>query len=109
MGGKKRSKFRSECLSGRNVRIRWQKTEAYPLADTAVVFFDLYFWERLGFDSDRYGTAVTASGVHFESLAIKFRQFACELWWIIGWLEVVPAIITSKSISGMILEGIKHE
>lgn len=109
MGSKKRSKFRSKCLSGRNARTKWQKTETYPLADTAVVLFDLYFWERLGFDSDRYGTAVTASGVSFESLAIKFRRFACELWWIIGWLEVVPVIITSKSISGMILEGLKHE
>ena len=94
MGYKKRSKFRSKCLSGRNVGTRWQKTEAYPLADTTVVFFYLYFWERLGFDSDRYGAAVTGSGVYFESLAIKFRQFACELWWIIGWLEVVPVIIT---------------
>jgi hypothetical protein len=37
--------------------------KTYPLADTAVVLFDLYFWERLGLDSERDGTTMTASSI----------------------------------------------
>jgi hypothetical protein len=39
--------------------------KTYPLADAAVVLFDLYFWERLGLDSDRDGTTMTASSIDF--------------------------------------------
>lgn len=46
--------------------------KTYPLADTAVILFDLYVWKRLGFDSESYGTAVTASSVYFKSVAFKF-------------------------------------
>ena len=73
--------------------------ETYSLADAAVVLFDLYFWERLGFDSEGHGAAVTASGVYFEALAFKFGQFTRKLRWIIGWLVSIPAIMTSSSIN----------
>lgn len=59
--------------SGPNVGTRWQKTETYPLANTAVVLFDFYFWERLGLDSKSHGAAMTASSVYFESLAFELR------------------------------------
>lgn len=82
-----------------NVRTRNQIIKTYSLADTAVVLFDLYFWKWLGLDSDRYGTAVTASGVYFESLPFKFWQFTDKLRWVIGWLVFIPAIMTSQSIN----------
>jgi hypothetical protein len=71
----------------------------YPLADTAVVLFDLYFCKWFGFDSDCYGTAVTASGIYFETLAFKIWQFTSKLRWVIGWPVDSPAITTSQSIN----------
>lgn len=69
--------------------------ETYPLTDAAVVFFDLYFWERLRFDRESNDATVAASGVYFEPFAFKVGQFTCELRWVIGWLVVIPAIMTS--------------
>jgi hypothetical protein len=37
--------------------------KTYPLADAAVVLFDLYFWERLGLDSECNGTTMTTSNI----------------------------------------------
>jgi hypothetical protein len=45
--------------------------KTYPLADTAVVLFDVDFGKGLGLDSECYGTAVTASGVYFQSFAFE--------------------------------------
>lgn len=84
-----------------------QIVKTHPLANTAIVLFDFYFWKGLGLDSKRYCTAVTASCVYFESLAFKSRQFSCKLWWVIGRLIFVPAIITLQRISMTLFEGIK--
>src|SRR5271155_3691651 len=108
MGSENRNEFRGESWLGPNVRTGSQIMRTYPLADTAVVLFDLYFWERLCFDSESHGTAVTASSIYFQSLAFKVGKFTRELRWIIGWLVVIPAIIASQIISVTVFGGIRH-
>mgnify|MGYP003623000741 CR=1 FL=1 len=79
------------------------KRNSHSLADTAIVLFHLYFWKKLGLDSESHGTAVTTSSIYFETVAFKFGQLISELGEYIWRLIMVEAIITSESINATIL------